>query len=333
MELSNPITLKDWNNSYYSEKPIFEEQYAQLLLDTLTNGVLTKNRTGVDTFVTPMANMHFKNISTNFPIIKGKKVYPKLALKELMWMLNGRTDIKWLKDRKVNYWDAWEKSDGTIGPSYGKQFRSFNGDDSFKSLISEIVKSPTSRRAIINLWNHSDLKQMSLPPCFVLFKFFIRPVEDSSNNYKISLHVFQRSTDTFLGLPYDMMFMGWLLNIVCKLSNQVSEILNKHYNIKNQYFFTPEDIFYNCSDFHIYKNHVEQVEQYISNVKENKINIIRSKAICQIPEFSFDSEETSFFSFIDYWLKKSDESNYDSFKIKKEVPFDVYGEIKAQIAI
>jgi thymidylate synthase len=305
----------------------FELQYANALQNILDNGVLAKNRTGTDTLVIQHQYFFLENISFNFPIIKGKKVFPKLALKELMWMMNGRSDVKWLQDRGVNYWDEWASDEiktphiqlGSIGKSYGYQMRSFNKHDQLSELLKNIVIDPMSRRLIISLWNSSELNQTTLPPCVYDYHFECEKVIESFKEkypieaYDVSLHVKARSEDSFLGQPYDFMSVGWMLEIICHLASRFS---GRKYYAKN--------IHYTADNFHMYVNHTEQVLQYIKNVEENKNNVINSQANIAIGnDISND---------IDSFLKFSDNEKYKNFCINKFY-VDVYDTILAPIAI
>ena len=311
----------------------FEMQYAKALSNCYFNGIRAKNRTGIDTLVIQHQYFYLENIKDNFPMIKGKTVYPKNALIELMWMLNGFTDIKWLKERGVNYWDKWQDSNGTIGKSYGYQFRNFNGKDIFIDLIKEITRNPTSRRLIMNLWNHNDIDAMSLPPCFYDFHFECTEFntegifDNMYTPYFVDLHVKQRSADSFIGTPYDFMFLAFLLRFVTKLANIFGE--------KNGFKYCTRDIHYTCDNFHIYTNHYEQVKQYLDNVDENKNNIINKKTALDIEfDYSF-GKHTTLKSKIDGLLKCFDDFSYSMFDLdfidfKEE---DIYPFIKAEVAV
>ena len=256
----------------------FERQYAQSLKRILKDGVRKYNRTNIDTISVEHQYFHITNVAENFPRIKGKMVYPKLALKELIWMLEGRTDADWLHKHDVHYWDEWfikdrrDKAFGTIGKSYGYQYRNFNGYDQLLGAIIEMIEKPESRRIIINLWNFNNLPDMVLPPCMYDYHFSLIPVDKSSfgTTYKMNLHAHIRSNDSFLGCPYDVMFCAWFVYFICKYLK----------NIKPNNNYIPNDIHYTADDYHLYTNHIEQAEQYLNNVEENKFGIIDTK--CKI---------------------------------------------------
>ena len=243
----------------------FEYQYADALKNCIENGVYSPNRTGIATYAIQHQYLFLEDVQNNFPNVKGKKVYPKMALKELMWMLNGRTDTKWLEERGVNYWNPWANNEGTIGKSYGYQFRNFNGVDIFANAILTLSRNPESRRNIINLWNHKDIDEMTLPPCFYDFHFECIPhstelIEgENFQNYFVDLHVKQRSADSFIGTPYDMMFISWFLFVMCEFGN--------YFGNKNLFSFKPRNIHYTMDNFHIYENHLPAVAEYLKKRK------------------------------------------------------------------
>lgn len=169
-----------------------------------------------------------------------------MALKELVWMLLGRTDVQWLRDHKVTYWDEWELEDGTIGPSYGHQYRNFQGVDQTQQLIDSMLKDPLGRRHIISLWNPVDMPKMALPPCMYDFHFSCTPTGDE-NSYIVDLHAHLRSNDSFLGAPYDFMFCGFFVVLLCDYLNRKSK--------DNEYIAGA--VHYTADDFHLYENHMD----------------------------------------------------------------------------
>ena len=241
----------------------FEVQYAQAFNDILNNGVRTENRTGIDTIAIQHAYFNIKDVQNHFPIIRGKKVYPKMALKELIWMLQGRTDVKWLNEHGVTYWDEWQNERGTIGKSYGYQYRFQNGYDQLSLLVDTMANNPSSRRHIISLWNASDIDDMELPPCMYNFHFSCVPI--GHNEFRVDMHSLARSNDSFLGVPYDFMFCGWFINLIVVYLNNFSG---------SKYHYTVGDIHYTANDYHMYVNHKEAVIKYLNNVSEDKNNVV-----------------------------------------------------------
>lgn len=315
----------------------FERQYAESIENLLKNGIRKTNRTGIDTISIEHQYFHIQNINDNFPRIKGKMVYPKLALKELIWMLKGRTDAEWLNKHNVHYWDEWMKpnKDGqlTIGKSYGYQYRDFNGIDQVKQAIDDMLNNPESRRIIINLWNQADLKDMTLPPCMYDYHFSLVPINNVQ--YKVNLHAHIRSNDSFLGCPYDVMFCAWFIYIICKYLNRIV--------CENKYI--PNDIHYTADDYHLYTNHIEQAEQYLKNVEENKFGIIDSN--CKIfDDIKFAENEFRIINskgerigsvifdknlYINNYLDLIEE-NFDKLKATNDIDFK-YPKIQANVAV
>lgn len=302
----------------------FEYQYAASIDRILKHGLKKTNRTGIDTISVEHQYFHIPRVNRFFPRINGKMIYPKLALKELIWMLQGRTDIAWLNKHKVNYWNEWANENGTIGKSYGYQYRNFNGVDQLQRLLDGMINNPDSRRHILNIWNVSDLDEMSLPPCMYNYHFSMLNAGGLlfGNRYKINLHVTIRSNDSFLGCPYDVMFCVWMLHIICKY------LKSKRYD--NEYI--PGDIHYTANDYHLYENHFDQALQYLDNVKENKFGIIDSN--CHL----IDESEISTKLTLNEYLKEI-ENNFDKFSISanfdsnnRQVNFK-YPKIQAPVAI
>jgi len=306
--------------------PSFEYQYAQSLMNCLENGVRCENRTGIDTFAISHQYFHIQNVTENLPILKGKKIYPKKSLIELFWMFNGETNVEWLEKRGVTYWKAWADESGSIGRSYGWQFRDFSGSDPLLNLLEDMINSPSSRRLIVSLWNHPDLDKTTLPPCLPFFQFTSFPSKLGKNIFEVDLHVTQRSADSFIGVPYDALLVSYFLILICHLSTKLC-------NSKN--IFIPKDIHYTLNDYHIYENHQQQVNEYLSNVTENKNNVIDQRSKLMIDCVEFYSEELNSEKYFKLklckWLQEMDKQNYSSIKIVKNFQ-DEYDSITASVA-
>jgi len=299
------------------EDPL-EKQYAESLEWFLTSKTLMPNRTGIDTYVkTHQYFRYWANI--DFPLLRCKKVYPKLALKELLWMLQGRTDLKWLHDHKVTYWDEWELADGTIGKSYGYQYRNFNGVDQLNELVYNMIDNPTDRRLIISLWNPHDMPEMALPPCQFLYQFTCEKSSKGNNVWLVSLHTLQRSGDSFLGVPYNFVFNGFFLTIMCDMCNKLSS---------KEQMFIPCNVHHTINNYHLYVNHLDAVHQYLHNYHdpENKVNNDEVKCFIEVPK----SKATSLDAYLSYLSDNIDNENV--VMITKGVQ-DQYGPIKADIAV
>lgn len=215
------------------------KQYHDLLRHILQNGLKKTDRTGVGTVSVFGYQMRF-NLQDGFPLITTKKLHLRSIIHELLWFLTGDTNIKYLKENGVTIWDEWADADGNLGPVYGHQWRSWparNGEkiDQIAKLIEQLKSKPDSRRHIITAWNPSDVEQMALPPCHALFQFYVA-------EGKLSCQLYQRSCDTFLGLPFNIASYALLTHLVAQQCGlEVGEFV------------------WTGGDVHIYLNHMEQV--------------------------------------------------------------------------
>lgn len=302
----------------------FERQYCKAIENILENGTRTENRTGVDTISYPGMFIKFDDVINDFPNIKGKHVAQRLGFVEMCWFLSGRNDIKFLKDRRLNYWDDWVLEDGTIGKSYGYQFRNFGGVDQVQNLLEDLLMNTMSRRHIVNIWNPADLKEMALPPCVLYYQLNVLPIEGKDKDkeyYEVDVTTFARSQDMFLGVPYDFMLAGWFNILICNFMNRWTR------NYK-QKVFIPKGISYFGSNNHIYVNHLDAIEQYLKNVKENNNGVIDGKTKLHInldKDIKFDT--------IDEYLKYIDTRYKEIFKFEKEKQESYYGKIQAEVAV
>jgi len=220
-----------------------EDEYRGLLREILDDGLSKEDRTGTGTkSIFPKSISH--DMALGFPMLTGKKISFNAARTELLWILQGRTDLKYLEDNGVKYWRPdYERSgrtDETLGPVYGKQWRDFNGVDQLKQLVNAIHSDPSSRRLMVSAWNPADMDEMALPPCHYAFQVYI-------NNGKMDLMWQQRSADVFLGLPYDIAMYGLLLEMLAKGAELI-----------------PGRLTGSLGDCHLYNNHLEQAELFLS---------------------------------------------------------------------
>ena len=226
-----------------------ETQYRSLIKELL-DAPYKPDRTGTGTYSLFGKTLEH-DMSAGFPLLLSKKVSFKAAKFELLWILQGRTDIQYLRDNGINYWDPDYKrsgrTDGTLGPVYGKQWRDFNGVDQLQKLISGIMTRPESRRLIVSAWNPSELHHMALPPCHYGFQVYI-------NNNQLDLMWQQRSADVFLGLPYDIAMYGLLLELLAKGAG-----------------YKPGRLIAQLGDCHLYSNHREQSKELLSRQLNGKI--------------------------------------------------------------
>lgn len=220
------------------------EQYHQLLKHILANGNKKEDRTGVGTLSVFGYQMRF-DLSKGFPLVTTKKLHLKSIIYELLWFLNGDTNIKYLKDHGVSIWDEWADENGNLGPVYGYQWRSWpgrNGEkiDQISKLIDQLKSKPDSRRHIVTAWNPADVDKMALPPCHALFQFYVA-------DGKLSCQLYQRSCDTFLGLPFNIASYALLVHMIAQ-----------------QCDLEAGDFVWTGGDVHIYNNHIDQVNLQLS---------------------------------------------------------------------
>lgn len=231
-------------------------QYQDLLREVLSNGIEKKDRTGTGTKSIFGATIRH-NMSEGFPILTTKKVAFKTMVTELRWFLKGDTNIKYLKDNNCKIWDGdYERSgrtDGDLGPIYGKQWRDINGIDQLENLITGIISNPDSRRHLVDSWNVEDLDKMTLPPCHYSFQCYVA-------DGKLSLMWNQRSADLFLGVPFNISSYGLLLLLLCKETR-----------------LEPGELIGNFGDLHLYNNHIKQAEEQI---ERDSYDLPEAKVIC-----------------------------------------------------
>jgi thymidylate synthase len=214
--------------------------YHSLLHYVLTNGEPRNDRTGVGTLAIFDARLEF-DLSAGFPLLTTKKVSFKNVISELCFFVNGKTNVDYLHKYNNRIWDAWANETGELGPIYGAQWRNWWGSefpcvDQLKNLVRDLIKSPQSRRHLVSAWNVGEIPQMALPPCHYAFQFYV------TNTGKLDLKVNMRSTDCFLGLPYNIASYAALNHMIAKICN-----------------YRPGRLIMSLADTHIYKNHVEAI--------------------------------------------------------------------------
>jgi len=223
-----------------------ENEYKGLISEILDRGLDKEDRTGTGT-KSVFGRTIRHDMSLGFPILTGKKISFNAARTELLWILQGRTDLKYLEDNGVKYWrpdyERSSRTDETLGPVYGKQWRDFNGVDQLKNLVYSINTNPDSRRLIVSAWAPHELDDMALPPCHYAFQVYI-------NNGVMDLMWQQRSADVFLGLPYDITMYGLLLEMLAKGAGlKAGQLIGQ------------------LGDCHLYNNHLEQAKLYLERPK------------------------------------------------------------------
>ena len=220
------------------------KQYLDLLRHILANGYRKEDRTGTGTISTFGYQMRF-DLSKGFPLVTTKKTHLKSIIYELLWFLRGDTNARWLQERGVRIWNEWADPDGDLGHIYGYQWRSwpdYSGGhiDQIAEAIRQIKETPDSRRIIVSSWNVADLGNMNLPPCHMLFQFYV-------SDGRLSLQLYQRSGDSFLGVPFNIASYALLTMMVAQVCG-----------------LEPGEFIHTIGDAHIYLNHLEQVELQLS---------------------------------------------------------------------
>jgi len=220
------------------------QQYLNLLEHVLNNGSEKSDRTGTGTVSTFGYQMRF-NLQDGFPLVTTKKIHLRSIIYELLWFLRGDTNIQYLNEHKVRIWNEWADPNGELGNIYGYQWRSWPSYynkyiDQISEVIDSIKNNPNSRRHLVSAWNVSDLEKMALPPCHILFQFYV-------NDNKLSCQLYQRSADLFLGVPFNIASYSLLTMMVAQVTG-----------------LEPYEFIHTFGDAHIYKNHIEQVKEQLS---------------------------------------------------------------------
>ena len=245
------------------------KQYLDLLQDIMDHGQDANNRTGIYARKVFGRQMHF-DLNQGFPLVTTKKVYLRAIIHELIWLLSGDTNIKYLHDNNVTIWDEWADDNGDLGPIYGHQWRNFNsqGIDQIKDVIERIKKNPQDRRLIVTAWNPAQIEQMALPPCHCFFQFDVTP------DGRLNCQLYQRSCDMFLGVPFNIASYSLLTMMIAQVCG-----------LKTGEFV------HTLGNAHIYSNHFEQVRLQLSRrpypLPQMKIN----PDVKDIDDFRFEDFE------------------------------------------
>jgi thymidylate synthase len=232
-------------------KPIIRTQYEDFMRHVFTQGVSKGDRTGTGTTSVFGYQMRF-DLNEGFPLVTTKKVFLKAIVLELLWFLRGDSNVKWLQERGCTIWDEWARADGSLGPVYGVQWRSWpKADGSHIDQITDVIRTlktnPDSRRIIVSAWNVAELDQMALMPCHAFFQFYVAPATEPGGRGKLSCQLYQRSADIFLGVPFNIASYALLTHMVAQ-----------------QCDLDVGDFIWTGGDCHIYSNHHEQVELQLS---------------------------------------------------------------------
>jgi thymidylate synthase len=242
--------------------------YLDLLDHVLTRGVEKSDRTGTGTLSTFGYQMRF-DLREGFPLLTTKKLHTRSIIGELLWFIQGSTNVKWLHEQGVTIWDEWADADGELGPIYGYQWRSWPtpaGDhvDQLAGVINSIKAVPDSRRHIVSAWNVADLADMTLPPCHTMFQFYVA-------QGRLSCQLYQRSADIFLGVPFNIASYALLTHLVA----QVCEL-------------RVGDFVHTLGDAHLYLNHLDQARLQLGREPRPLPKLVLNTGVNSIDEFSFD---------------------------------------------
>lgn len=244
------------------------KQYLDLLSHIMENGTQKSDRTGTGTRSVFGYQMRF-NLADGFPLLTTKKLHLKSIIHELLWFLNGDTNTKYLQDNGVRIWNEWADENGDLGHIYGYQWRSwpdYKGGhiDQISEVIETIKNNPDSRRIIVSAWNVADLPNMNLPPCHAFFQFYVA-------DGKLSLQLYQRSADTFLGVPFNIASYALLLMMVAQVTG-----------------LEVGDFVHTLGDAHIYNNHFEQIQEQLSREPRKLPRMVINPEVKSIFDFKYE---------------------------------------------
>ena len=270
------------------------QQYLNLLKNILENGTDKSDRTGTGTRSIFGHQMRF-NLADGFPLVTTKKVHLKSIIHELLWFLQGDTNIGYLKQHNVKIWDEWADENGNLGPVYGKQWRSWEGAngvefDQVKDVIHQLKNNPDSRRIIISAWNVADLPKMKLMPCHCLFQFYVAPSSEAGGKPKLSCQLYQRSADVFLGVPFNIASYALLTMMIAQVCDMGLG-----------------DFVHTFGDVHLYNNHFEQAQLQLQRTP------------FALPKMKLNTVVKDIFSF-----------NYEDFEL---INYESHPGIKAPVAV
>lgn len=243
-------------------------QYLELLRTVLDTGVSKKDRTGTGTLSLFGHQLRF-DLADGFPLLTTKKLHIRSIVHELLWFIRGETNVKSLNDVGVTIWNEWARPDGDLGPVYGSQWRSWplpdgGSVDQLKNVIEQIKSNPDSRRLIVSAWNVGEIPKMALPPCHVMFQFYVA-------NGRLSCQLYQRSADIFLGVPFNIASYALLTAMVAQVTR-----------------LEPGEFIHTFGDVHLYQNHVDQARLQLSREPRALPKLVLRPTVRSIFDFQFD---------------------------------------------
>ena len=244
------------------------KQYLDLLQRIVNEGTRKEDRTGTGTLSVFGHQMRF-NLEEGFPLLTTKKLHLKSIIHEVLWFLKGDTNVKYLQENGVRIWNEWADENGELGPVYGHQWRSwpnYNGGhvDQIQDIVNALKNNPDSRRMIVSAWNVAEVDQMALPPCHCLFQFYVA-------NSKLSLQLYQRSADTFLGVPFNIASYALLTMMMAQVSG-----------------LKPGDFIHTTGDTHLYLNHLEQAKEQLKRTPRRLPRMVINPNVTSIFDFKYD---------------------------------------------
>ena len=244
------------------------KQYLDLLQRIVNEGTRKEDRTGTGTLSVFGHQMRF-SLEEGFPLLTTKKLHLKSIIHELLWFLKGDTNVKYLQENGVRIWNEWADENGELGPVYGHQWRSwpnYNGGhvDQIQDIVNALKNNPDSRRMIVSAWNVAEVDQMALPPCHCLFQFYVA-------NSKLSLQLYQRSADTFLGVPFNIASYALLTMMMAQVCG-----------------LQPGDFIHTTGDTHLYLNHLEQAKEQLKRTPRALPKMVINPNVTSIFDFKYD---------------------------------------------
>ena len=244
------------------------KQYLDLLSHILENGNEKTDRTGTGTKSVFGYQMRF-DLQKGFPLLTTKKLHTRSIFHELLWFLKGDTNIKYLHDNKVTIWDEWADENGDLGPVYGKQWRAWQGadgkiTDQISQLIHQIKNTPDSRRMLVSAWNVGEVEQMALPPCHIVFQFYVA-------NNKLSCQLYQRSADVFLGVPFNIASYALLTEMIAQVCG-----------------LEAREFIHTLGDAHLYLNHLDQARLQLSRMPYELPKLVLNPEVKDIFDFTYE---------------------------------------------
>jgi thymidylate synthase len=244
------------------------KQYLDLMRRIRTDGVFKSDRTGTGTYSVFGHQMRF-DLSAGFPLVTTKKVFMKAIVHELLWFLQGSTNVRYLQEHGVHIWDEWADDQGELGPVYGSQWRSWPTPDGgtidqIAKVVDQIRRTPDSRRLIVSAWNVAEVDQMALPPCHTLFQFYVA-------NGRLSCQLYQRSADVFLGVPFNIASYALLTMMIAQVTR-----------------LSPGDFVHTFGDAHLYANHLEQADLQLAREPYPLPTLELNPEVTDISAFRYD---------------------------------------------